>query len=253
MNSLKIYFSNLGYARGLNGCLKQHFLYGYRHIYCPLKIQQQSLAAFKQIIIEHNPDIGCIVEIDKGSLNTGYFNQMQYLSDERYPFYSINSKYTGKKMHWLSVFNGKSNAFFAKGYIPYTKLYFKFGTKKLIYRLALANGIALYFAHFSLSKKVRAQQYDELLMLIKNDKRPVVILGNFNNFYGFSELKFLIAEGNLTIVNQECYATFRLHNRYYPIDLCLCSKGLKKLITLNIILQPFSDHCGLLVTLKRKS
>ncbi|AZL16066.1 endonuclease/exonuclease/phosphatase family protein [Rickettsiales endosymbiont of Stachyamoeba lipophora] len=250
MGKLKILFSNLGYARGFNGYLKQHILHLYRHIYCPPNVQRQVLLELKNIINLKKPDIGCVVEIDQGSLNSAYFNQIEHLIDINYPFFDIENKYSQNSyLNKLPIFNGKCNAFFAKLSLNYQKLYFTYGTKKLIYKINLINNITLFFAHFSLKKNVRAKQYQEICALAKNEPGEVIIMGDFNNFLGFNELLPFTHDANLSILNDQKIPTFTFHIWQYPIDLCICSSSLLRKLHLEIIPQPFSDHSALLLTI----
>jgi len=250
MKTFKILTSNIGYARGLNGCLKQHIMHSYRHIYCPINIQHQAIEELKAIIELEEPDIGCLIEIDKGSFNNSYFNQMEKIIGENYPFFDIENKYEKKGfLSKIPIFSGKCNGFFAKTEVNYQKLSFTSGTKRLIYRLELENDITLFFTHFSLNKEVRAKQFKEIRNLVDNEKNKVIIMGDFNIFDGFKELDPLLKNSNLHILNNEALPTFTFHKYKYPLDLCICSSSLVPNLVLRIIAQPFSDHDALLLTI----
>ena len=246
--SFKILFSNLGYARGIDGTLSQHVSRMYRHFYTGVTQQQQALSQFKNIITAEKPDICCIVEIDSGSWNTGFFNQMEHLLDSAYPVHNIAGKYgEDSLLAQMPFFKGKCNAFLAKVKVPCQKLYFKHGSKRLIYSLALPGNIQLFFAHFSLQAKVRARQFDELCNLVKNCSGDVIILADFNILQGFKELQPLFQDTNLRVLNQEEDHTFIFGNRRLTLDLCICSESLLPYLDLRVVPQPFSDHSALLV------
>jgi len=248
MEHYKIFMSNIGYARGLNGCLKQHILHSYRHIYCPLKVQVEAISQLKTIIENEKPDIGCLLEIDKGSFNTGYYNQIEKIIDQNYPYFNIENKYSKKGyLNKLPIFNGKSNALFSNNILDYQKLSFSHGTKKLIYRINLKNNITLFFAHFSLRKNIRSKQFKELRSIVESEDNDVIIMGDFNIFNGFQELYPLIHKSDLCVINDEKLPTFTFHKWKFPIDLCICSSKLSDKVTLNIIDQPYSDHAALIL------
>ena len=83
----KILFSNIGYARDIDGSLNHHVWRVGRHFYCAVPVQESVLRQLKAIIAAARPDVCCFVEIDEG---TGYpygLNQIEALKDEEYPFH----------------------------------------------------------------------------------------------------------------------------------------------------------------------
>lgn len=244
----KILFSNIGYAKGIDGSLEQHIRLFSRHFYTTLSVQQQVLAQLKEILIQEDPDICCFVEVDKGSFHSARYNQLNALIDERYPYHDITGKYGEES--WLSraLFHvGKSNAFLSKSKIPFQKKYFENGTKRLIYNLELPDNIDLYFAHFSLDWKVRRKQMKEINALITASSKYVIIMADFNIFQGFSELFPLLEGTDLEVLSKEDEPTFTFHKRKLTLDLCICSKALRERASLRIINQPFSDHAALVL------
>jgi endonuclease/exonuclease/phosphatase family metal-dependent hydrolase len=247
----KILFSNIGYARGIDGSLKQHIGYVDRHFYCNVSVQEQVLSQFKNIMSVESPDLCCLVEIDQGSLHSAGFNQLERLMDEDYRFFDIADKYGPQSRLGNMLFHqGKSNAFLSKGYIDFEHLYFKNGTKRLIYRLMIPGNIAVFFAHFSLSRKVRMKQFQELRTLVNDTQEDVIVLADFNIFKGFKELEILLHDNDLFILNKEHEPTFTFHTRKMALDLCICSRNLVSRLELKIISQPFSDHAALLLQIR---
>lgn len=243
----KIFFSNIGYAKGIDGTLWQHICRIHRHLYCGLPLQQQVLSQLKAIIMAEQPDLCCLVEIDRGSFHSSYYNQMLALLDEEYHFHDIADKYgEGNQIGRMPFFQGKSNAFLARTPLPYERLYFKYGAKRLIYRIQLPGNVFLFFAHFSLQARVRAQQFDEVRRLIEASPGEAIILADFNIMQGFDELKGLLGS-DLVLLNGEKDYTFTLHRSRWVLDLCICSRALAPRLRLEIIQQPFSDHAALLV------
>ncbi len=247
----KVLFSNIGYARGIDGTLWQHFCRFNRHFYCSISLQQEVLMQLKGIIADNKPDICCFVEIDEGSVHSARFNQIKYLIDDDYRHYDIADKYgPGNWLAGLPLHFGKSSAFMSRMNYPFEKLYFTTGSKRLIHRVVLPNGVMLYFTHFSLQKKVRQQQFAELRKLIDAQGVPVIIMADFNIMQGFTELKPFLDGADLTVMNDEKEPTFRLHRTTKALDLCICSKSIADKMELKIIHQPFSDHAALLVEAK---
>lgn len=246
--SRKILFSNIGYAKGIDGSLWQHFWRMPRHIYCPIPMQQQVLGQLKNIIREEQPDICCFVEIDEGSFQSGGLNQMSVLMDEEYHFHDMADKYgVGNLLSRIPFHKGKNNGFMARKPVDFERLYFDFGSKRLLYRVSLPGDIQLFFGHFSLNRRIRLRQFQVLNRLVKEAPGKVIVMADFNIMSGFSELATIIDGTDLKILNREEEHTFTFHRRQLALDVCLCSEGLVHGISMKIIPQPFSDHAALLV------
>ncbi len=249
-NETRILFSNIGYAKGIDGSLQQHITRFGRNFYCKIPIQEQTLSQLKTIIETEAPDLCCLVEVDKGSFQSAYFNQIEALIDKNYHFHDIADKYgENSVMGRMPMHKGRSNAFLAKKPLEFQRLYFTNGTKRLIYQITLDNNITVFFAHFSLEKSVRALQFKEIRLLIQKTEGNIILLADFNIMQGFGELKPLLDGTNLKILNDEDHPTFTFHRRKLALDLCLCSENLLPHIDLKIIPQNFSDHAALLVSL----
>ncbi len=246
----KILFSNIGYAKGIDGTLSQHIKRFHRHLYSGQSLQQDVLKQLKIIIDTEQPDLCCFVEIDQGSLHTARVNQMQFLLDDNYACHDIADKYGERS--WLGrmpLHMGKSNGFMAKQAVAFERLYFRNGTKRLFYKIQIAPDIQLLFGHFSLQKTVRARQFAEIKELIANTSDKIILLGDFNIMHGFIELDELCQTTDLHILNNEDDHTFRFHKRQLALDLCVCSNALRDRLSLTIIPQPFSDHAALVIQL----
>ncbi len=245
-----ILMGNLGYLRGIDGGLSNHFRYAYRHLYCSRVVQEACLRQVVGLMARERPDICCFVEIDKGSAGLRPFNQLEALVSGQYPFFDIENKYGPlSRLRSLPLTRGKSNGFIARREYAYEKIFFTHGTKRLIYKITIEPGVTLFFAHFSLKKKVREAQLLQTRQIVKETPGDVILLGDFNIHSGFGELAPLLHESGLVLLNREDVPTFRFHNLRLPLDLCLCSQALASRLQLQVIPQPYSDHEALLLTL----
>jgi endonuclease/exonuclease/phosphatase family metal-dependent hydrolase len=245
---MRILFANLGYATGINGTLRQHIGKSFRHALQSRAMQNRVLVQFKAIIEKTDPDLCCIVELDQGSVHSAFLNQMQALVCARYPVSDVTSKYgPDSPLSKLPFHTGKSNGFLAKETTVFSHLYFEHGTKRLIYQIDLAPNLTLFFAHFSLQRKVRARQFLEIGRVTARTAGRIIIFGDFNTLSGLSELSPLIADGRLILLNSPDVPTFRFHRWQTVLDLCLASPSLVASCRLQVIDQPFSDHDALLL------
>jgi endonuclease/exonuclease/phosphatase family metal-dependent hydrolase len=245
---MRILFSNLGYATGINGTLRQHAGKVLRHAFQTRAMQHKILAQFNTIIEATNPDLCCLVELDQGSIHSGYLNQMKALISAQYPVFDIADKY-GPQSHLSSMLfhRGKSNGFLAKNPHSFEHLYFEHGTKRLIYKIQLRPDLTLFFAYFSLTRKIRAKQFVEMKRLVEATGGTVLVFGDFNTLTGLVELKPLVENSFLTLLNSPDSPTFRFHRWHHTLDLCLVSPSIAPICRLDVIAQPFSDHEALLL------
>lgn len=246
----KILFSNIGYAKGIDGTLWQHISRIGRHLYTAQSTQELIFKQLKDIIRCENPDLCCFVEIEKGSLHSAYVNQINLLVDDDYKFFDIANKYG--EDNWrrhMPLSRGRSSAFLSKDELLFDRLYFKYGTKRLMYRIVLPGNVHVFFAHFSLDARVRAQQFEEVRAMIDQAGGDAILLADFNIMHGFSELAPLVENSNLRVISKESDHTFTFHSRKLALDLCICSEPLLSRISVRVIPQPFSDHQAILVTL----
>ena len=244
----KILFSNIGYAKGIDGTLWQHISRAGRHLYCDVPTQMLSLGQLKAIIDLEQPDLCCLVEIEQGSFHSAYMNQINALMDDDYVYFDIANKY-GKNdwRQYMPFSRGRSNAFLSKQELQFERLYFSHGTKRLVYKVVLPNGVHVFFAHFSLDSAVRTRQFTEVRSLIEQCGGEAILLADFNIFYGFSELDPLLKGSDLCIASKEDQVTFTFHTYQLALDLCICTKSLQERLVLKVIDQPFSDHQALLI------
>lgn len=249
--SFKVLFSNIGYAKGIDGSLKQHLRHVNRHLYCPIPVQQQVLMQIKSLMHEEKPDLCCFVEIEHDDSDPTRFSQLQNLVCDQYPHFDASDKYGVNS--WLSrmpLHRGRCNAFLSRTVLPFERRYFSLGSKRLIYEVMHPDkDVIVYFAHFSLQRQVRAEQFREMRRLVSRNDKPAIILADFNIMGGFAELEPLLRDNDLHLVSREDEPTFLFHRYRRTLDLCICSESLLDRVSLKIIPQPYSDHAALLLHL----
>lgn len=246
--SQRILLSNLGYARGFSGSLREHLGLMHRHLWCPPGVQRRVLKHFRALMARTHPDICCLLEIDTGSFTSAGVNQLDLLKDEEYPFADSENKYhPDSYLRRQPFMRGKSNGFVARRAYDFVKLYFARGTKRLIYQVRIMPGVTLFFTHFSLNADVRKAQLAEMQTLARKETGEVILLGDFNVLQGLDELKPLLLATDFRLMNDPTVPTFFFYRHRLTLDLCLCSPALAERTTLEVIPQAFSDHAALLV------
>ncbi len=244
----RILLSNMGYARDIGGSFAHHVFFSYRHFHAPVKAQMKSLNGLKRIIRDHEPDICCLLEVDRGSVNNAYFNQIHALIDPHYHFFDIENKYAqGSRLSRMSVAQGKCNGFIAKSELEFCKHYMSIGAKRLVYQLKLADDLTLIFTHFSLKKETRRRQFLDLREMVKSIEGNVIIMGDFNIFSGFNEAAPLLDGLNLQILSDPSVPTFQFARWRMCLDLCIVSEAIASNCNVQVIPQSYSDHDALLL------
>lgn len=227
MKRFKILLLNTGYCVGVDGSPNQYLRYCYRYLFCSRRIQREVIRDIDSLITDENPDLCCFIELHKESKILRRFNQMQALLDEEYRFYHMANKYGERGLLSHSpVLRRNSNGFMAKKALSFRRHYFRSGRKKLVYEILLDHDVHLFMAHFSLKKKARERQFDQLKNLIQGKKR-VIICGDFNIFHGYEELKPLLETGDLQVMNSSEQKTFPSCYPKKHLDLFICSKDIK--------------------------
>tara|TARA_B100001750_G_C15519506_1_gene610224 strand:+ start:1328 stop:2074 length:747 start_codon:yes stop_codon:yes gene_type:complete len=244
----RILFSNLGYARGIDGSLQQITRRFHRLIYCRQSTQETVLRYLKHIIVREDPDLCCFVEIHSGGRFIGKLNQLQSLLGDEYPAFDIANKYGDDNfIRHMPLHRGRSNAFMAKKDVSFDRVYFPHGTKRLIYNVDIGRNTRVLFTHFSLNFHTRKKQFSYIANYLKSCNGHFILLADFNIFQGFTELDDFIKTTGLVILNKEDDHTFQFYKRKLALDLCICSPEIVDNATLKIIDQPFSDHDALLL------
>ena len=244
----RILLSNIGYARGIGGSAREHSRYFYRYLWCSPETQQAALAHLRQIIATEQPDVCCLIEIDQGSLNTAWLNQIRHLIDADYAYFDVENKYgRNSLLRHMAISGGKSNAFLAREPLEFEKRWMSAGVKRLVYRIRLREDLHLIFAHFSLRHGRRRLQFQQLARLVAETEGEVIVMGDFNIFRGKQEIAPLLQETGLQLMDAEGAPTFRFSDREMILDLCLVSAGLRETAQVRVLEQPFSDHNALLL------
>ncbi len=238
----RILLFNVGYATALNGSLRDYLLKFYRYLYTPRSVIRRVRQAIYHLLQREKPDVACFVEIHR---KTGCVPHPHV-----YTCSDIGNKYGERSpLRRMPFFRDNCNGFFAKGDLPFDKIYFKNGTKKLIYEIKLREDVSLMLVHFSLDREVRKRQCGELKVIVKA-RRNVILCGDFNIFRGRSELEQLAEDCDLRIVNAADEPTFPASRPTKTLDLFLCPKHIRFAETRVLRGVHASDHLPVMLEME---
>jgi endonuclease/exonuclease/phosphatase family metal-dependent hydrolase len=122
-------------------------------------------------------------------------------------------------------------------------LYFDHGVKRLVIQLELEK-VTLFLVHLSIKFRHRQHQLCDLYSLVKNVKKPYLVAGDFNVFWGDPEIELFLAATGLKSANVAQHASYPSWSPKMELDFILHSSGIK----INSLEMPpvtFSDHLPL--------
>ncbi len=232
----KILLFNIWYCTWINWKISQYLFKSHKYAYINKKSSNNVIDKFKSIINEEKPDLICLIEINKWI----YF---KHLINDDYSFYDIETKYWKKSLlRKTPFFRKRSNAFLSNSILEFKKHYLKNWVKKLLYEIILPWDISFVFWHFSLNKRIRQKQFQEVSNINFKNKK-LIIWWDFNIFKWLGEIKHLCNKMDLDITYNK--ATFPSFKPKIMLDLFLTSKHIDsdyKIIKTNI-----SDHLPVLL------
>ncbi len=197
-------------------------------------------------IREHDPDVVGLVEVDGGSFRSKRLNQAESIARTLGHYHSYESKYGDKSwLRFLPVANRQMNAFLTRDLMHEQKfLYFDHGVKRLVIQLEL-DQVTLFLVHLSIKFRHRQHQLCELYSLLKGVKKPYLLAGDFNVFWGDPEIELFLAATGLKSASPDGRPTYPSWAPKMELDFILHSPG----IVIRNFQMPavtYSDHLPLI-------
>lgn len=149
-----------------------------------------------------NPDVIGLIEVDIGSFRSDNNNQAEALSRELKYHHIAQSKYSnGSMVQKVPVLNKQGNAILTKKKIQSNTFhYFREGIKRLVIEAEM-DSFSVFLVHLSLKFRHRQYQLQDLHQMIEAVKKPVIVAGDFNVFWGDRELQLFLAATGLKNAN----------------------------------------------------
>ncbi len=194
---------------------------------------------------QEDPDIVGLIEVDIGSVRSGRVNQADAIARALGHYSSYECKYGEESVNqYLPILRKQANAFLAAPRIAGERFhYFDTGIKRLIIELEL-DGIAIFLVHLSLKYRHRHFQLRHLYELVKRCRKPVIVAGDFNTFWGENEI-FLFKEAlGLRSANVHGLPSFPSRTPRMELDFILYGAGIE-VRDFRIPRVTFSDHLPL--------
>jgi endonuclease/exonuclease/phosphatase family metal-dependent hydrolase len=169
-----------------------------------LKRTNGNLDQIADFIKTIDPDIIGLLEVDSGSYRSEKINQAEAIAGELEHYHVYQSKYPNDSLvQKVPLVNKQGNAFLTNQNIQAHRFhYFRVGVKRLVMELELEE-LAIFLVHLSLKFRHRQYQLQDLHSIIETVRKPVIVAGDFNVFWGDRELQLFLAATGLRSANEE--------------------------------------------------
>ena len=187
---------------------------------------QAILPEITRFIKSRDPDVVGLIEVDTGSIRSRNVNQAEKIAADLGMNTSYETKYGARSLNqMLPIVRKQGNAFMAAPRVHGERFhYFDTGIKRLIIELEM-DDFAIFLVHLSLKYRHRHLQLRRLYDLIQETKKPVVVAGDFNTFWGENEIYLFMKAARLTSANTDSIPTYPSRSPRKELDFVLYQDG----------------------------
>lgn len=207
-----------------------------------LRSNRRVLDGITEFIRAERPDIVGLIEVDTGSIRTGMLNQAEHIARQLGHYSTYQCKYgAGSFNTFVPIVRKQGNAFLAAPHVTGERFhYFDTGIKRLIIELELEN-VCVFLVHLSLKFRQRQYQLRSLHDLIVASRKPVIVAGDFNTFWGTHEIYLFMRAAGLRSANTAGLPSFPARVPRIELDFILVSDGIQ-VRDFRVPDVRFSDH-----------
>jgi endonuclease/exonuclease/phosphatase family metal-dependent hydrolase len=187
---------------------------------------QAVLPEITRFIKSVDADVVGLIEVDTGSIRSRNVNQAEKIAADLGMNTSYETKYGARSLNkMLPIVRKQGNAFMAAPRVHGERFhYFDTGIKRLIIELEM-DDFAIFLVHLSLKYRHRHLQLRRLYDLIQETKKPVVVAGDFNTFWGENEIYLFKKAAGLTSANTDSIPTYPSRAPRKELDFVLYQDG----------------------------
>ena len=213
---------------------------------------QTVLPEITRFIKSIDPDVVGLIEVDTGSIRSRKVNQAESIAADLGMNTSYETKYGERSLNqMLPIVRKQGNAFMAAPRVHGERFhYFDTGIKRLIIELEM-DDFAIFLVHLSLKYRHRHLQLRRLYDLIEETKKPVIVAGDFNTFWGENEIYLFMKAAGLTSANTESLPTYPSRSPRKELDFVLYQDGID-VTGFQVPEVRFSDHLPLICDFELK-
>lgn len=217
-----------------------------------LRSNRRNLDLITEFIQSADPDIAGLIEVDTGSIRSRV-NQAQYIAEALGHYSTYQCKYGESSFnHRVPILRNQGNAFLAAPRVHGERFhYFDTGIKRLIIELEL-DDVAIFLVHLSLKYRHRQYQLRHLYDLIEKANKPVLVAGDFNAFWGDTEMYLFMKAAGLQSANTEGLPSYPSRTPRKELDFVLYGAGID-IEHFEIPAIALSDHLPLICDFRIKT
>jgi len=193
-----------------------------------LRSSKRVLDEITTFIRHEDPDLIGLVEVDTGSIRSGMVNQAEHIADSLGHYTAYECKYGSRSINNLvPIVRKQANALLAAPRVTGERFhYFDTGIKRLIIELEL-DDVCVFLVHLSLKYRHRQYQLRTLHDLIAGAKKPVIVAGDFNTFWGTHEIYLFMHASGLRSANHLGLPSYPSRRPRVELDFILVSAGIE--------------------------
>jgi endonuclease/exonuclease/phosphatase family metal-dependent hydrolase len=205
-----------------------------------------NLAKITAFIESADADIVGLIEVDSGSIRSRKIHQAEIIAESLGMNTSYECKYGESSINQLlPIVRKQGNAFLAADRVHgETFHYFDTGIKRLIIELEMED-FAIFLVHLSLKYRHRHLQLRHLYDLINTTKKPVIVAGDFNTFWGEDEIYLFMRAAGLWSANIEGLPSYPSRAPRKELDFILHQKEVR-ITNFEVPQVHYSDHLPLI-------
>lgn len=210
-----------------------------------IKDTASNLRRIVDFVVEMQPDIAGLIEVDTGSIRSRSINQADAIARALGHASSFETKYGLKSFpSHVPIMRNQGNAFITGSHISNERIhYFDAGIKRLILELELDN-LSVFLVHLSLKYSHRHYQLRCLHTLIRETHKPLIVAGDFNTLRGDYEIELFMGATGLRSANKLAEPTYPSHSPRKQLDFILHSSDIR-VMDFRIPKARYSDHLPL--------
>jgi endonuclease/exonuclease/phosphatase family metal-dependent hydrolase len=211
-----------------------------------LRSNRRVLDGITRFIKSVDPDIVGLVEVDTGSIRSGGVNQASVIAESLGHYSTYQCKYGANSLNTLvPIVNKQANAFLAASRVEGERFhYFDTGIKRLIIELEL-DDLCVFLVHLSLKFRHRQTQLRHLFELVRSSRKPVIVAGDFNTFWGEHEMALFMEAAGLRSANRDRLPSYPARRPRMELDFILHTRDIA-VESFTVPNVTYSDHRPLL-------
>jgi len=198
-----------------------------------------------EFLQEQAPDIVGLIEVDTGSIRAKRANQAELIGEALGHYSVYECKYGESSLNTrLPIVRNQGNAFLAAPRVHGEHFhYFEKGIKRLTIELELEE-CSIFLVHLSLKYRHRQEQLHTLHDLVVASAKPVLVVGDFNTFWGGHEIYLFMKAAGLESANRRSLPSYPSDSPRKELDFVLYGDGIE-IQDFFIPSVPYSDHLPL--------